>query len=304
MKYLKDTMRKLVYIFIFCSVLQMKGQELNCLVIVNAEQIQNVNTQVIDNLQSSISEYINNTKWTNKKYKSHERINCAITLNLIEQPSSGEFKGNIHVIASRPVYNSTYQSPIFNYKDNNLSFSFNEFDKLIYNENSFESNLISILTFYVYTILGMDGDTFALNGGDILHKKAEQVVNLAQQGGFSGWNRVDGNNTRYQLNENLLSQTFKDFKAVMYDYHLNGLDLMSDDKKEAKNNIANAIIKLKNIYNARPNAFLLRVFMDTKSDEIMDIFSGGPRSNDAMKLKETLLRIYPTYNEKWEEIKT
>lgn len=295
-------MRKILYLIIFFAAIQVKSQELNCLVIINSDQIQNVNSQLTENLQTAISEYINNRKWTNKEYKPQERINCAITLNLIEQTSSTEFKGSIEILASRPVYNSTYQSPIFIYKDNDMSFSFNEFQNLIYNENSFESNLVSILTFYVYTILGIDADTFALNGGEVYHKKAEQVVNLAQQGGFSGWNRIDGNNTRYQLNENLLSQTFKDFRVIMYEYHLNGLDLMSDDKKEAKKNISEAVLKLKNIYNTRPNAFLLRVFMDTKSDEILDIFSDGPRIN-AVKLKETLLKIYPTYSDKWEEIK-
>jgi len=293
---------KLLYVLIFCVVFQIQAQELNCLVIVEAERIENSNSQLFDNMQNSISDYINNTKWTSNEYKPQERINCAITINIIEQPSSNEFKGNIQILASRPVFNSTYQSPIFNYKDDNLTFSYTEFQNLIYNENSFESNLVSILTFYVYTILGIDGDTFALNGGDVYHKEAEKVVNLAQQGGFSGWNRIDGNTTRYQLNENILSPAYQDFRAALYQYHLNGLDQMSEDKKEAKNNISDAIIKLNNIYNTRPNAFLLRVFMDTKSDEIVDIFSDGPRTN-AVNLKETLLKIYPIYNEKWEKIK-
>ncbi|MDY7395480.1 DUF4835 family protein [Aureibaculum sp. 2210JD6-5] len=302
MKYLKNTMRNLFLILFLCSTLHMSGQELNALVIVNSEQIQNANQQLYDNLQTSISEYINNTKWTDKNYKPQERINCAITLTILEQPSSNEFKGNISIIASRPVYNSTYQSPILNYKDNNLTFNYTEFQNLIYNENSFQSNLVSILTFYVYTVLGIDADTFELNGGDEYHKEAEKVVNLAQQGGFSGWNRIDGNNTRYQLNENLLSPTYKDFRTAMYNYHLNGLDLMNDDKKKAKTNISNAVLTLKNIYNTRPNAFLLRVFMDTKVDEIVDIFSDGPRIN-AVNLKETLLKIYPTYSDRWDKIK-
>lgn len=302
MKYSKNIMRNLLLIFLLCSIFQMSGQELNALVFVNSEQIQTSNKQLFDNLQASVSEYINNTKWTDKDYKPQERINCAITLTILEQPSTNEFKGNISIIASRPVYNSTYQSPVFNYKDNNLSFNYTEFQNLIYNENSFQSNLVSILTFYIYTVLGMDADTFELNGGEEYHEKAEKVVNVAQQGGFSGWNRIDGNYTRYQLNENLLSPAYKDFRTTMYNYHLKGLDHMSDNKKEAKTNISDAILGLTNIYNTRPNAFLLRVFMDTKSDEIVDIFSDGPRIN-AVKLKETLLKIYPTYNDKWEKIK-
>ena len=296
-------MRKFLIFLLLCtSAIQMRAQELNALVIVNSEQVQNKNEQLYENLQTSISDYINNTQWTDKKYKPQERINCAITITILEQPSSSEFKGNIAIVASRPVYNSTYQTPIFNYKDNNLSFNYTEFQNLIYNENSFESNLVSILNFYVYTILGIDADTFELKGGEQYHKNAEKVVNLAQQGGFSGWNRIDGNNTRYQLNENILSSKFSSYRTALYNYHLKGLDVMSEDKKKGKTSISDAVISLNKIYSVRPNAFLLRVFMDTKSDEIVDIFSGGPRIN-AVKLKETLLKIYPTYSDKWDKIK-
>jgi hypothetical protein len=295
-------MHKILYILIFVFIAQVKAQELNCLVIVNADQIQNTNSQIYNTLQNEITEYINNTKWTNSNYKPHEKISCAITLNILEQPSSNEFKGNIQIQASRPVFNSTYQTPIFNYKDDNLSFTYNEFQPLIYNENSFESNLVSILTFYAYTIIGIDADTFSLKGGEQFHQLAENVVNLAQQGGFSGWNRIDGSNTRYQLNENILSPVYEDFRKVLYEYHIKGLDLMSENKKEAKNNVANAIMNLQNIYNRRANAYLLRVFMDTKSDEIIDVFSDGPRINST-NLKELLLKIYPTFSTKWEKIK-
>lgn len=295
-------MHKILYILFFVFIAQGKAQELNCLVIVNADQIQNTNSQIYNTLQNEITEYINNTKWTNNSYKPHEKISCAITLNILEQPSSNEFKGNIQIQASRPVFNSTYQTPIFNYKDDNLSFTYNEFQPLIYNENSFESNLVSILTFYAYTIIGIDADTFSLKGGEQFHQLAENVINLAQQGGFSGWNRIDGSNTRYQLNENILSPVYEDFRKVLYEYHIKGLDLMSENKKEAKNNVANAVMNLQNIYNRRANAYLLRVFMDTKSDEIIDIFSDGPRINST-NLKELLLKIYPTFSTKWEKIK-
>lgn len=227
-------MRKLVYILIFIFSLQVSAQELSCTVTVNANQIQNSNNQVFLTLEKAISEYLNNTKWTDKNYKVQEKIKCAIIFNILEQPSSNQFAGNVQIQVSRPIFNSTYQSPIFNFKDDNLSFSYNEFQQLIYNENSFESNLVSILTYYAYTILGIDADTFALNGGQEYYKSAEKVVNIAQQGGFTGWNRVDGNNTRYQFNENILSPIYQDFRSVLYEYHLNGLDTMHSSKKEAK----------------------------------------------------------------------
>ncbi len=295
-------MRNFLLYFVLFSVFISKAQELNCLVVVNDDQIQSSNTQIYTTMQTAISEYLNNTKWTNKNYKSQEKIQCAVTLNILEQPSSNEFRGNIQVQISRPVFNSTYKTATLNFKDDDLAFSYNEFQPLFYNENSFDSNLVSILTFYAYTILGIDADTFVLNGGQEFHKKAENVVNQAQQGGFSGWNRIDGNTTRYQLNENILSPAFQGYRTALYEYHLKGLDKMADNKKDAKNTISAAVLKMQDLYNRRANAFLLRVFMDTKSDEIVDIFSGGPRTNN-VNLKEALLRIYPSYTSKWEKIK-
>lgn len=295
-------MLRLLFIYVCFFSVQLSAQELNCAVTVNAGQLQNSNEQVYKTLENAINEYFNNTRWTNKAYKSQEKIQCAITLNILEQPSSNRFIGNIQVQASRPVFNSTYQTPILNYMDDNLTFIYNEFQPLNYNENSFDSNLISILTFYAYTILGIDADTFAMNGGQEYLVKAEKVVNLAQQGGAKGWNRKDGSNTRYQLNENMLSSAFLDYRTAMYEYHRNGLDAMSANKKEAKKSILDAVLKMEKVYNRRVNAYLLRVFMDTKADEIVDIFSGGPRTNNG-KLKEMLLKIYPSYNTRWDKIK-
>ena len=295
-------MRSFLYITFCLFAMHVSAQELNCSVTVNASQIQNSNTQVYKTLEGAINEYFNNTKWTNKNYKPQEKIKCAIILNILEQPSANQFRGNIQVQVTRPVFNATYQTSIFNYKDDNLSFSYTEFQPLNFNENSFDSNLLSILTFYAYTILGVDGDTFALNGGQEYHVKAEKVVNLAQQGGSKGWNRKDGNATRYQLNENLLSPVFKDYRIAMYEYHIKGLDKMTAGKKESKKVISDAVKKMQSLYNRRTNASLLRLFMDTKSDEIVDIFSDGPRT-DNRALKEMLIKIYPSYNTKWDKIK-
>jgi len=295
-------MRSFLYILLFFTTIQLSAQELNCSVTVNASQVQNSNNQVFETLETAIIEYFNNTKWTNKNYKPQEKIQCAVILNIVEQSSSNQFSGNIQVQVSRPVFNSSYKTSIFNYKDDNLSFIYNEFQQLNFNENSFDSNLVSILTFYAYTILGIDGDTFALNGGQEYHVKAEKVINLAQQGGSKGWNRKDGNYTRYQLNENLLSPIYKDYREAMYEYHLKGLDAMITNKKEAKKVVSDAVMKMQSLYNRRTNAYLLRVFMDTKSDEIVDIFSNGPRTNNS-KLKGMLLKIYPSFNTKWDKIK-
>jgi hypothetical protein len=245
---------------------------------------------------------MNNTKWTSSVYKNHEKINCSITINILEVPSANRYKGSLQLQVSRPIYNSTYSTSILNFNDNDVSFVYEEYQPLVYNENNFDSNLVSLLTFYAYTIIGYEADTFGYKGGENFFKLAENVVNVAQQGGGVGWNKIDGNYTRYQLNENLLSPVYDQYRKTVYEYHLYGLDRMVDFKREAKEAIGKSIADLQYLYNDRPNTFLIRVFMDTKSDEIVDIFSDGPRI-DTSELREALAKIYPSYDEKWKEIK-
>jgi len=295
-------MRKIVQILIaLFAVVQLNAQELNCTITVNADKIPGSNKQIFTTLQTTLNEFVNQKRWTNFNYKPQELINCNLTLTILEQTGT-DFKGHIQIQASRPVYNSTYLTPVFNFKDDNFSFQYTEFEPLQFNENSFESNLVSVVSFYVYTILGMDADTFSLNGGTSYFTKAQDVVVQAQQSGYTGWNQNDGSKTRFTLIDNMLSPTYDMFRKAMFEYHFKGLDMMSKDKKLAKQAIFEVVKDLKTIYDSRPNAFLLRVFMDSKADEIVDIFSDGPRF-DTTKLKDDLLRISPLNASKWEAIK-
>jgi len=295
-------MSKYIAFFLFLSAFYSNAQELNCVVYINSDEIGISNKQIFETLQNDIFEYMNNTKWTSSVYKNHEKINCSITINILEAPSSNRFKGSLQLQVSRPVYNSTYTTSILNFNDNDISFTYEEYQPLIYNENTFDSNLVSLLTFYAYTILGYEADTFGYKGGENFFKLAENVVNVAQQGGGVGWNKIDGNYTRYTLNENLLSPVYDQYRRTVYEYHLLGLDRMVDNKREAKEAISKSITALQNLFNDRPNTFLIRVFMDTKSDEIVDVFADGP-SIDTSQLRDVLAKIYPSFNEKWKEIK-
>lgn len=295
-------MRKLIQIVLtFFVAIQLNAQELNCSITVNADQIPGSNKQIYATLESELNEYVNQKRWTSFKYKPQEVINCNLTITVLEQTGS-EFRGHIQIQSSRPVYNSTYLTPVFNFKDDNFSFQYTEYEPLQFNENSFESNLVSVVTYYIYTILGMDADTFALNGGTLFYTNAQNIVVQAQQSGYVGWNQNDGSNTRFTLVDNILSPTYSMFRKAMFEYHFNGLDKMNKDKKAAKQAIFDAILALKSIFDSRPNAFLLRVFMDSKADEIVDVFSDGPRF-DTSKLKDDLLRISPINAVKWDEIK-
>jgi len=287
-------MRKIIlFAVLFISSLSLIAQELNCTVTVNSDKIRGSNKTIFKTLQNSISEYLNTTRWTNRDVKPYEKIQCAISIFILDQPQPNQFKGNIQVQVNRPVYKANYQTTLLNLKDDDLSFSYREFEPFFYNENSFDSNLVSILTFYAYTILGIDADSFTPNGGEIFYKKAENVVNQAQQSGYVGWSKIDGNGTRYELNENILSPVYSDFRKAIYQYHREGLDIMSTNAEVAK--------KSKRIYDTRPNAFLLRVFTDAKADEIVSIFSGGP-TYDIAELRSVLLKISPSNNSKWKKL--
>lgn len=294
-------MNRILIFLMLISGVSMHAQELNCKVVINAEQTGNSNLPVFKTLEKQIFEFVNNTKWTTKDFSSLERIESSMYINITEY-SGDVFNATIQVQSSRPVFGSSYTTTVHNINDKDFGFRYLEFQNMVYNPNSFESNLISVLAFHVYMILGIDADTFSLNGGDPHFKQAQTIVNYSQGENTKGWKLSDGNQTRYVLIDNMLSQTFEGYRKTMYQYHRNGLDLMSENLKEAKTNISNALISLEAMNRVRPNSFLLRTFFDAKSDEILDIFSAGPQV-DITKLVGVLNNIAPMYSSKWREIK-
>lgn len=284
--------------------LNTKGnaQELNCNIIVNSDQVGQTNQQIFKTLERSLNDYVNKAKWTNKNFKQQERINCSMLLTITEFDGSSQFSGTIQVQSSRPVFHSSYDSPIFNYNDRQFNFSYLEFEPLFFNPNSFESNLVSVITYYVYIILGIDADTFEKNGGTPYFEKARNVVNLAQGSGFLGWQQADGNRTRWELIDNLLSNTFKEYRTAMYNYHRLGLDSMTDNMTLAKQQVIGCMKMFESLVARRPNAFLLQTFFDAKSEEILGIFSDGPKI-DVINLKNSLNKVAPFYANTWKEIK-
>jgi len=295
-------MQKIIFIFLLILGWNtVNSQELNCNVTVVSSQISGSNKQVFATLEKSISDFMNNNKWTNITYKKQEKIQCALIVNITEQ-SGNDFSGSIQMQVVRPVFDSTYQTPTLNYKDDDVSFTYEEFQPLLYNETNYESNLTSLLSFYAYVILGFDSDSFAEKGGDKYFKKAESIVAIAQQGGKKGWNSLNGRKSRFQLIDEILDTRYSTYRDMLYNYHINGLDLMFKNKELAKKNMAKSIINLRSIYSSRPSSFLLRLFSDTKTDEIESIFKDGPKIN-TVDLKEMLMRFIPANNESWNAIK-
>jgi hypothetical protein len=277
-------------------------EELNAVVVVNADRVQSTNKQVYTTLEQSITEFINQTRWTNKKVLPQERINCAFTI-IINEQNGNNFTGSIQVQSARPVYNASYETTLLNINDTNFSFQYNEFEPLIFNPNSFDSNLVSVIVFYVYTIIGIDADSFALNGGDNYLKFAQNVMLQAQQSGDAAWENKVGEQNRFTLIDNLLSSKFSTLRAIYYNYHRKGLDNFIDKEVESKKAIAQSVIDLEKLFNITVGNYMIRVFLDAKSDEIVNIFSTGKSSGYEAKVKEILERVAPTQNSKWKQIK-
>lgn len=295
-------MRTSLYILIFIgSFFTLQAQELNASVNVDAEATGQPNLQVFRTLKTQVEELISTTNWTNDEYKTQERINVNFTFVVLNFDNDS-FSGNLQIQASRPVYGSTYSSPIYNYIDDAMSFQYKEFENLRFNLNNFDSNLVSIVAFHVYTILGMDADTFAPNGGLEHFKTATQIINTAASSNFPGWRATDGLQSRFRFNDALISNVFKEFHDAMYMYHREGLDVMHQDQKVAKEKIIESIEILKKINDRRPNSFIVRVFFDAKVDEIASVFSGGPNV-DITKLLDNLNRLAPTRRSAWNDIK-
>ena len=252
-------MRKLILLLVLLlSINTLNSQELNCLVTVNFNQISGSNTQVFKTLEKSLTEYVNQTKWTNNAVASEERINCAMTI-IVTSRNENTFTATLQVQSTRPVYGSSYASPVLNIKDNEFSFKYNEFDPLIYNKNSYDSNLISTIVFYVNIILGVDADTFKKYGGEKYLKEAQNVMLQAQQSGLSSWQNVVGKQNRYLLIDNLLSPKLKNYRNVLYNYHRKGLDVFTSDKNTAKQAIEDSVISLESIYNKTVGNYLIMV---------------------------------------------
>jgi len=294
-------MRRLIVLFAFLCSAIVFSQELNCTVNVIAQQTGNDNNVVFKTLEKQLNEFINNTKWTEMNFGAQERINCSMVINITGYENDS-FSATLQVSSSRPIFNSTYSSPVYNYNDKDFNFQYIEYQNLVFNPLQFESNLVSVLSFHVFMILGMDADSFALNGGDEYFSQAQTIANYSQQLNGQGWKLEDGLQSRFALIDNLLSPTFKEIRTTMYNYHIQGMDVMAEEAKTGKAEIISTLSELQKIHKRRPNSYLLRVFFDAKSDEIMDILSGGPSVNIAEAV-DILNKIAPMHSQKWRKIK-
>jgi hypothetical protein len=295
-------MRRFSFLLI-CLVCQFSiSQQFSSKVIVNSESLNQTNNSVFKNLEQSIIFFVDKNQWSNDNLKDFEKIklNILITINKYED---GFFNADFEFQAFRPVLNSTYLTTIFKYVDKNIQFSFNEFDQILFSENQFQSNLSSLLAFYLNIVIGIDKDSYVYNSGEFYFNKSKNILNLANQKNNSGWSSSSSGGVlnKFWLIDNLSSPNSKEFKDFIFNYHSNGLDLMHNNLIEAKNNIITYLSYLKPLKRRSPNSILLKILFDAKSDEINEIFLGGPEIN-TKELVNDLNYLSPFFSNKWNSL--
>jgi hypothetical protein len=278
MKLLNEHMRKILLVILMLMALGTKGQELNCKVIINADQIQTSDRAVFKDLERAIVNFLNTRKWTADGYKNHEKINCSIFLNISKMPSIGNFVANAQITVARPVFNTNYESVLLNFADRDWEFEYIESQPLEFNDNTYINNLTSMLAFYAYIILAMDYDSFSEMGGNPFVQKALMVVNNAQSSNRPGWAALGSTRSRYALVENLNNPQMADLRKNTYRYHRMALDTFDKTPDQSREQVLEVLKNLKKVWGINPNSILVISFFDTKATELVNIFSEGSLS--------------------------
>lgn len=291
----------MVFILFLVATGNLLAQELRCNISISAQKIQGANRTVFETMQSDLYEFMNNRKWTDEKYTMDERIECSFFINLDEQISSDEFKGSIQVQARRPVFNSSYETILLNIKDNDFDAKYIEYQTLEFNETSNKDNLTNILAYYAYIILGMDHDSFSPEGGTEFFQKAQTIVNNSQNAREKGWKSYESERNRYWLVENILNKSYSGFRSCTYQYHRQGLDIMSDKAPDGRAAIAESLKSIQKVFRSRPSLYILQVFFDAKSDELVNIFTKS-FPDERNRVSVILNECDPSNGSKYEKI--
>lgn len=298
-------MRKEILLLVFVLGIfsnSVKSQELNCQVDVIYPQIQGVNTAIFDQMKQDIFEFMNNRKWTNDKFTIEERIKCSLILNITEaRAASNTYRAELQIISSRPVFNSSYQTPVMNIKDVNMVFDYMQNTQYNFNPDVFQNNLISVLAFYAYIVIGFDYDTFSLHGGTPYYTQAQRIVQSAQASTSPGWKAYEGDKNRYWLAEDMLHKTFEPLRSTLYQYHRKGLDVMSEKTDQGRQMILTSLKGFDRIHRIKPMSYVSQVFFFTKNDEIVNIFKEAP-TPERNSVYETLSKVDPGNLSKYEKM--
>lgn len=297
--------RLLFSIALLLGVLGMQAQELNVNVRVNTQKLQTVDPKVFETLEQTITEFLNNQKWTTDVFETEERINCNFILTVQEELSPTSFKADLAVQSSRPVYGSEYDTPLFNYIDKEVTFFYEQYQPIQYSRNQYNDNLSAVLAFYAFIIIGKDYDSFSPLGGEPYFQLAQDILNSVPQSAAStnpGWRSVESNRNRYWLVENIMSPRVRPMRQAMYNYHRQGLDLMVSDIETGRAVIAQSLDEVARVNQSYPNSMIVQLFNNEKSAELVEIFKLGSldQQNEVIRL---MTRLDPANASKYRAIK-
>lgn len=296
--------KTILFILSILTFAATQAQELNCRVVVNAYRIQTTERNVFQDMETTFSEFMNNRKWTEDEFTRDERINCNIIITLDPNesvPSSGRWGASVQIISSRPVYNTDYETVIFNFADRDFQFEYLQSQPLLFNSNTYTNNITSLLAYYAYTIIGMDYDTFSELGGTKYFQIANQIVANAQNSNYQGWSQFNSVRNRYWLSENLLSSNFEPLRKAMYNYHLNGLDIFTEKPEEARANILTGLRGIQTANQSRPRSILTISFLDAKAEELTQVFKQGEPTEKKQSF-EILSKVDPSRTDTFKKI--
>ena len=284
------------------------AQELKCTVQLNSQKISGVDQSTFQALQSSMTEFMNQRAWTTDVFAPEERIECSLYITLDGAVSQDQYSGTITIQSARPAFNSTYNSPMLNFRDLDFIFTYAPNTPLDFNINQYQSNLTSVLAYYAYLIIGLDYESMSKGGGAKYFTLAEQITNSipSTASDSKGWkafdsNPVSGNKNRYNIISSIMGGKYEGYKQVLYDYHALGMDNFYDDPVVARINISNALDKLDKTFKDNANNVLLILFLQAKGDELVSIFSGAD-AGEKTKVVNILKRLDPANGTKYDKI--
>ncbi|MEZ5014254.1 MAG: DUF4835 family protein [Chitinophagales bacterium] len=297
-------MRKVIpFLFFICILHTVQAQELNCAVTINTDKVTQTDPKIFRTLETSITEFMNQRKWTDDIYQPEERIVCQMLISITEELASDKFKATCSIISRRPVYGSDYNSTLLNFQDKDFEFNYSEYQSLDYNENQYMSNLTSMLAYYANIIIGMDYDSYAQKGGDKYFVRAQTIVNQASNVDFKGWKSYDGTRNRYWLIDNILDPKFSAMRDAFYNYHRQGLDYLYNDQIKPITTITRALQTLDNINRTQPNSMIMQLFFSAKSDELLGLYSKAVPTEKA-KAVSYLVRLDPVHADEYQALLT
>ena len=292
-----------ILLFILCGHVAAQAQELNCRVAINASQIQGTNTQVFTTLENALKEFINDRKWTSAQYSPAERITCSMNITVKEYTDDGAFKCELIVQSNRPVYNSNYNTVLFNFKDTEFNFNYLEYDPLEFREDMIDNNLTAVIAYYIYLIIGLDMDSMAPMGGtDVLHI-VENIVQAAQSLSETGWKAFDDSKNRHAIITDYMDGGMQPLRQMMYDYHRLGLDEMAQNADRGRAKITESLNLLKEARDNKAMSALPQLFVEIKKDELINIYSKGTQ-NERDGVYELLMDISPSQSSDWDKLKS